>query len=83
MAKGAEIDTIDVNNRMFDTRVISHTPIFFDEAYYRTLSKIAFEWYCKENNVIGYRRQSDYNPFHIPTSCRYGFYYNELQRGAS
>lgn len=59
IAKGVEIDTIDVNNRMFDTRVIIHTPIFFDEAYYRTLSKIAFEWYCKENNVIGYHSEFD------------------------
>lgn len=59
MAKGAEIDTIDVNNRTFDTRVIIHTSIFFDEAYYRTLSKIAFEWYCKVNNVIGYHPEFD------------------------
>lgn len=59
MAKGDEIATVDVNDRKFDSRVTIPAEIFFDEAYYRMLSKIAFEWYCKENNVIGYHSEFD------------------------
>ena len=59
IAKGDEIATVDVNDRKFDSRVTIPADIFFDEAYYRMLSKIAFEWYCKENNVIGYHSEFD------------------------
>lgn len=59
IAKGDEISTVGVNDRKFDSRVTIPADIFFDEAYYRMLSKIAFEWYCKENNVIGYHSEFD------------------------
>ena len=50
IAKGDEIATVDVNDHKFDSRVTIPADIFFDEAYYRMLSKIAFEWYWLQTN---------------------------------
>lgn len=45
------VQMVDVNNIEIDTKVRICTGILFDEAMYRMVSKIAFEWYCAKNNV--------------------------------
>lgn len=49
-----EIESIDINNIIMEKKVAIDLSIYFDEEMFRLIAKIAFEWYCAKNNVIGY-----------------------------
>ncbi|WP_298527914.1 hypothetical protein [uncultured Ruminococcus sp.] len=47
------VQIVDVNQIEIEKRIPINNEIFFDIAMYRMLAKIAFEWYCVKNEVIG------------------------------
>lgn len=49
-----KVEQIDVNNIVIEKKVKLNLEIYFDNAMFRLISKIAFEWYCTKNNVSGY-----------------------------
>ena len=46
-------EEIDIDETEVIYEVNINKAIFFDESMFRLVSKIAYEWFCKENNVIG------------------------------
>ncbi len=52
-----EVEEIDVNNLILTEKVSINLEVYFSEAMYRMISKIAFEWYCVKNNVSGYHEE--------------------------
>lgn len=55
IAKGEKsVQAIDVNQIQFEKSVKIDNSIFFDSAMFRMVAKIAYEWYCAENNVVDY-----------------------------
>lgn len=53
----SKVQPLDVNHIEIEKRVRINNEIFFDASMYRMLAKIAFEWYCAKNNVIGYYQE--------------------------
>ena len=54
--KGAtedNIKTVDINQLEIEKRIILKTEPFFSLEMHRLMTKIAFEWYCLNNGVIG------------------------------
>lgn len=49
-----QILEIDINNITMQKTVEINPSIYFSEKMYRMISKIAYEWYCAQNNVVGY-----------------------------
>lgn len=47
------VEPLDVNNIEIKKRVIINNDIFFDESMFRMISKIAYEWYCARNDIVG------------------------------
>lgn len=47
------VEPLDVNNIEIEKRVRINNEIFFDEAMFRMISKIAYEWYCARNDIVG------------------------------
>ena len=47
------VEPLDVNNIEIEKRVRINNEIFFDEAMFRMISKIAYEWYCVRNDIVG------------------------------
>lgn len=54
-----KIEHIDINSTEIEKTVRINNEIFFDQSMYRLISKIAFEWYCAKNNIIGYHQEFD------------------------
>lgn len=54
-----EIEHLDINNLEIEKTVRVNNEIFFDQSMYRMISKIAFEWYCAKNNIVGYHQEFD------------------------
>ncbi|WP_313340577.1 hypothetical protein [Sedimentibacter sp.] len=55
MAKDeSKVEAIDVNNIEVEKKVTIGLDIYFDQAMYRLVAKIAYEWYCAKNKVSGY-----------------------------
>lgn len=50
---------IDIHHSQIKGKIKINNGIFFDQAMYRLVSKIAFEWYCAKNNVVGYNQEFD------------------------
>ncbi|WP_312128266.1 hypothetical protein [Lysinibacillus capsici] len=49
----SKITTIDINSIQIEKSVKVDTSIFLSESMYRLVSKIAYEWYCAKNKIIG------------------------------
>ncbi len=47
------VQPLDVNQLVIEKNVTINTSIYFDIPMYRMIAKIAYEWYCAKNNVIG------------------------------
>lgn len=47
------IQTVDINNQIIEQKVSIDIAVFFSESMYRMISKIAYEWYCAENDISG------------------------------
>lgn len=52
----SKVHTLDVNKIEIEKRIQIKNEIFFDSSMYRMISKIAFEWYCSKNDVVGYHK---------------------------
>ncbi|MEF9840850.1 MAG: hypothetical protein RR791_07875 [Lachnospiraceae bacterium] len=50
----SKVEEIDVNSIEIEKEVTIGLDIFFDQAMYQLVSKIAYEWYCAKNTVSGY-----------------------------
>lgn len=58
IAKGeSSVQSIDVNQLEIEKTVSINTSIYFDESMFRMIAKIAYEWYCAKNDVLGYHRE--------------------------
>lgn len=55
----SEVIEIDMNNQEIQKSVIIKPNVFFSEAICRLVSKIAYEWYCAKNKIIG--KHSNFN----------------------
>lgn len=53
------VTPLDVNSLEIEKRVRINNEIFFDEALYRMVSKIAFEWYCVKNQITDHLPEFD------------------------
>lgn len=53
----SKVQSLDVNRIEIEKRVRIKNEVFFDISMYRMLSKIAFEWYCAKNDVVGYHEE--------------------------
>lgn len=51
------VQPIDVNQIEIEKKIKIDTAIFYDSAMYRMIAKIAYEWYCAKNNIIGYHSE--------------------------
>lgn len=49
-----KIEIIETDKLVLDKTVNINLEIYFDEAIFRMVAKIAFEWYCAKNDVSGY-----------------------------
>lgn len=55
IAKGENsVQPIDVNQIEIEKTVSINTSIYFDVSMFRMIAKIAYEWYCAKNAVLGY-----------------------------
>lgn len=55
IAKGENsVQPIDVNQIEIEKTVSINTSIYFDISMFRMIAKIAYEWYCAKNAVLGY-----------------------------
>lgn len=50
-ANDTNINVIDINQIEIEKTVKIDLPVFFSQAMYRMIAKIAFEWYCLNNDV--------------------------------
>ncbi|GAA3658007.1 hypothetical protein [Asaccharospora irregularis] len=50
-ANDTNINVVDINQIEIDKIVKIDLPVFFSQAMYRMVAKIAFEWYCLNNEV--------------------------------
>lgn len=50
----SKVQAIDINSIEIEKKVTIGLDIYFDQAMYRLISKIAYEWYCAKNQVSGY-----------------------------
>lgn len=58
MAKDpSQVVTVDINKMDLQKSVDINLNIYFSEKMFRLISKIAYEWYCSRNNVIGYHKE--------------------------
>ena len=58
IAKGdGAVQQVDINQIEIEKRVTIDAKIFFDDAMYRMIAKIAYEWYCAKNAVNGYHSE--------------------------
>ncbi|WP_278850077.1 hypothetical protein [Megamonas funiformis] len=55
----SKVCPVDINNLEIEKKVPINTEIFYSKSMYRLISKIAFEWYCAKNNVVGYHQEFD------------------------
>lgn len=55
----SKVHPVDVNHLEIEKRVPINYEIFYSQSMYRMISKIAFEWYCAQNSVIGYHQEFD------------------------
>lgn len=55
----SKVYPVDVNHLEIEKRVQINGEIFYSQSMYRMISKIAFEWYCAKNGVIGYHEEFD------------------------
>lgn len=51
------VQPIDVNQIEIEKQIKIDTAIFYDSAMYRMIAKIAYEWYCAKNNIVGYHSE--------------------------
>ena len=51
------VTPIDINNMDIETNIKINLGIYFDEAMFRMISKISYEWYCAINNISGYHEE--------------------------
>lgn len=49
-----QVKEVDQNSRIIAKEVDISLSIYFDQAIFRLVAKIAYEWYCARNNVSGY-----------------------------
>lgn len=54
-----KVTPLDVNSIEIEKRVRINNEIFFDDAFYRMVSKIAFEWYCAKNHITEHKSEFD------------------------
>jgi hypothetical protein len=54
-----KVTPLDINSIEIEKRVRINNEIFFDDAFYRMVSKIAFEWYCAKNQVTDHLPEFD------------------------
>lgn len=58
MAKNSNlVSEVDINKIPLTKYVEINLEVYFSEKMYRMVSKIAYEWYCAKNNVIGYHNE--------------------------
>lgn len=50
---------IDINNEKIIKKVKISADIFFSKEIFRLMAKIAYEWYCFENDISGYHSEFD------------------------
>lgn len=50
----SQISEVDVNNLPLYKKVEIDINVYFSEKMFRMISKIAYEWYCSRNGVVGY-----------------------------
>lgn len=55
----SKVHPVDVNHLEIEKKVRINCEIFYSQSMYRMISKIAFEWYCAKNSVIGYHQEFD------------------------
>lgn len=48
------VSPLDINQLEIEKSITIDTSIYFSTSMYRMIAKIAYEWYCVKNNVIGY-----------------------------
>lgn len=49
-----QVEAVDINNISIEQKVDIDLSIFFEEKMFRMVAKIAFEWYCAQNNVCDF-----------------------------
>ena len=54
-----KVTPLDVNSIEIEKRVRVNNVIFFDDALYRMVAKIAFEWYCAKNRIADHLPEFD------------------------
>ena len=58
IAKGSgNVSEVDINKIPLYKRVEININIYFSEKMFRMISKIAYEWYCSRNRVVGYHNE--------------------------
>ncbi len=54
-----KVTPLDVNSLEIEKNVRINNEIFFDDALYRMVAKIAFEWYCAKNRITDHLPEFD------------------------
>lgn len=52
-ANDENVSIVDVNQIEIEKRVTLRMDVFFSRAMHRLMAKIAYEWYCLHNNIVG------------------------------
>lgn len=52
-----KVSEVDINKIPLYKRVEININIYFSEKMFRMISKIAYEWYCSRNSVVGYHEE--------------------------
>lgn len=55
----SEYQQVDINDKEIIIHLKPDIEVFFSEVMYRQVAKIAFEWYCAKNKVIGKHDEFD------------------------
>lgn len=50
----SQISEVDINNLPLCKKVEIDINVYFSEKMFRMIAKIAYEWYCSRNDVVGY-----------------------------
>lgn len=53
------IETVDINKQIIEQKVKIDIAVYFSTAMFRMISKVAYEWYCAENDISGKHEEFD------------------------
>lgn len=63
------VKPLDLNTIKIEKSVSINTAIYFSTSMFRMVAKIAYEWYCVRNNVIGYHQEFEKIVSYITTGA--------------